>query len=61
MAGDGRRAGWDRSDGSYWARPEHLEQIEGDYPSQDRVRLDPKLVEEIREDERDDAGGVPED
>ena len=51
----------DRSDGSYWARPEHLEQIEGDYPSQDRVRLDPKLVEEIREDERDDAGGVPED
>jgi len=23
--------------------------------------LDPKLVEEIREDERDDAGGVPED
>lgn len=50
-----KRAGWGRSDRSYWARPEHVsDKIEGDFESQDRVRLSPELVEEIRGDAESD-------
>ena len=50
MSNEDKRAGWERSDRSYWARPEHIsDKIEGDYESQDRVRLSPELVDEIRE------------
>jgi hypothetical protein len=53
-----KNPGWERSDGSVWARPEHVSEIKGPRESQDRVRLSPELVKHIRHDEeesQDDA------
>jgi hypothetical protein len=45
------KPGWNKGEG-YWARPEHVHEIKGDYPSQDRVALDPEVVRHIRESDR---------
>lgn len=44
---DDQNPGWSRGD-TYWARPEHVRLVEGDYPSQDRYVLDPEVTRDIR-------------
>ena len=49
MTDEPKNPGWNRDDGGYWARPQHVHPIEGDYPSQDRQALDPEVVQHIRD------------
>lgn len=43
-----QKPGWSRSNGAFWARPQHVTKVDGPNQSQDRVVLDHKLVDHIR-------------